>query len=379
MMERGQDKELAILTDPAGKSSMSKAAHLHQEATPAARYYAFSRFLRERFGRKVFRVTIDAGFTCPNVDGSVAFGGCVYCDNRSFSPNRRLPRASVREQVSRGIGILQRRYRADRFLAYFQAATNTYAPLEKLRRLYDEALENPQVVGLAIGTRPDCVPDPILDLIQDYARDRYVCLELGLQTIHDRSLDWMNRGHHFDVFVDAVRRCQDRGFDLCAHVILGLPGETHDDMLATAEALAALPVQAVKVHNLHVVRDTPLADMYAKGEARLLERDEYVQVVCDFLERLPPGMVIQRLSGDAPPDYLIAPKWCLDKPALLSAIRAELERRDSWQGFRYSAPQSKGIEPLATDSRRALPIVPAGSDSSSATAAPGAMLSRPNQ
>jgi hypothetical protein len=249
--------------------------------------------------------------------------------------------------------------------------------LEKLRRLYDEALENPQVVGLAIGTRPDCVPDPILDLIQDYARDRYVCLELGLQTIHDRSLDWMNRGHHFDVFVDAVRRCQDRGFDLCAHVILGLPGETHDDMLATAEALAALPVQAVKIHNLHVVRDTPLADMYAKGQARLLERDEYVQVVCDFLERLPPGMVIQRLSGDAPPDYLVAPKWCLDKPALLSAIRTELERRDSCQGFRYSPPDSSGIEPLATASRRPLPLVPAGSDLSGATAAPGAMLSRP--
>jgi radical SAM protein (TIGR01212 family) len=327
---------------------------------PPARYYAFSRFLRERFGRKIFRVTIDAGFTCPNVDGSVAVGGCVYCDNRSFSPNRRLPRASIREQVSRGIAILQRRYQADRFLAYFQAATNTYAPPEKLRRLYDEALENPQVIGLAVGTRPDCVPDPVLDLIQDYACNRYVCLELGLQTIHDRSLDWMNRGHHFDAFVDAVRRCQGRGFDLCAHVILGLPGETRDDMLATAEALAALPVHAVKIHNLHVVRDTPLADMYAKGQAHVLERAEYVQVVCDFLERLPPGMVIQRLSGDAPPDYLVAPKWCLDKPALLSAIRAELECRDSWQGSRYSPPRTERMEPLTTDRRRPLPLAPPG-------------------
>jgi radical SAM protein (TIGR01212 family) len=314
---------------------MSSAAVLPALFTTERRYYAFSQFLRQRFGTKVYRVTVDGGFTCPNVDGTVAVGGCVYCDNRSFSPNRRLPRTPIREQVRRGVTILQKRYGADRFLAYFQAATNTYAPVEKLRRLYDEALDHPQVVGLAIGTRPDCVPEPILELIQGYARDRYVCLELGLQTIHDRSLDWMNRGHHYDAFVDAVHRCQGRGLDLCAHVILGLPGESVADMLATADALAALPVQAVKIHNLHVVRNTPLEDMYRAGTVRMMERDEYVQVVGDFLERLPPHMVIQRLNGDAPPDYLVAPSWCLDKPGLLRAIRAELERRDSWQGKKW--------------------------------------------
>jgi radical SAM protein (TIGR01212 family) len=299
---------------------------------PERRYYAFSRFLRERFGTKVYRVTVDAGFTCPNVDGTVTVGGCVYCDNRSFSPNRRLPRTTIREQVRRGIAILHERYRADRFLAYFQAATNTYAPVARLRRLYDEALDHPQIVGLAVGTRPDCVPDDVLDLLQRYARDRYVCLELGLQSMHGRSLDWMNRGHHFGAFVDAVRRCQGRGLDLCAHVILGLPGETPADMLATADALAALPVNGVKIHNLHVVRDTPLESMYRAGTVRMLEMPEYVQVVCDFLERLPPSMVIHRLNGEAPPDYLVAPTWCLDKPALLHAIHTELERRDSWQG-----------------------------------------------
>jgi radical SAM protein (TIGR01212 family) len=296
------------------------------------RYRAFSHFLRQRFGTKVQRVTIDAGFTCPNVDGTVAVGGCVYCDNRSFSPNRRLPRMTVAQQVERGIALLQKRYGVDRFIAYFQAATNTYAPIEKLRRLYDEALRHPQVVGLAIGTRPDRVPGPVLDLLEGYARECYVCLELGLQTIHDRSLDWMNRGHHHDAFVDAVRRCQRRGLDLCAHVILGLPGESHADMMATADALAALPVNAVKIHNLHVVPDTPLADDYRAGRVTLFDREEYVTIVCDFLERLRPDMVIQRLSGDAPPDYLVAPQWCLDKPALLRAIEAELERRDSWQG-----------------------------------------------
>jgi radical SAM protein (TIGR01212 family) len=300
--------------------------------TAECRYYPFRRYLHERFGARVHRVTVDAGFTCPNVDGTVAVGGCVYCDNRSFSPNRRLPRATIREQVRRGIEYLEGRYGADRFIAYFQAATNTYADPEKLRRLYDEALDHPQVVGLAIGTRPDCVPDPVLDLVERYARDRYVCLELGLQTIHDRSLDWMNRGHHFDAFVDAVRRCQGRGLDLCAHVILGLPGESHTDMLATAETLAALPVQGVKIHNLHVVRDTPLERMYRDGRVRPFERGEYVAVVCDFLERLRPDMVVHRLSGDAPPDYLVAPLWCLDKQGLLFAIREELSRRDTWQG-----------------------------------------------
>src|SRR5262249_754813 len=273
------------------------------------RYYAFSRFLRERFGTKVYRVTIDAGFTCPNVDGTVAVGGCVYCDNRSFSPNRRLPRVGIRDQLERGITALEQRYGADPFIAYFQAATNTYAPVPRLRSLYDQALQHPQIIGLAIGTRPDSVPNDVLDLIEGYARERYVCLELGLQSMHNRSLDWMNRGHHFDAFIDAVHRGQGRGFDVCAHVILGLPQEPREDMLATADALAALPIQAVKIHNLHVVRDTPLEKMYRAGEVRMFERDEYVSILCDFLERLPPEMVMHRLSGDAPPDYLVAPLW----------------------------------------------------------------------
>ena len=321
--------------------------------TAERRYYPFSRFLREKFGCRVYRVTVDAGFTCPNVDGSVAVGGCVYCDNRSFSPNRRLPRTPVREQVRRGVSILQRRYRADHFLAYFQAATNTYASVERLRRLYDEALDHQQIVGLAVGTRPDCMPDPVLDLLEGYARDRYVLLELGLQTIHDRSLDWMNRGHHFDAFSDAVQRCQGRGLDLCAHVILGLPGETHADMLATADALAAMPINGVKIHNLHVVHDTPLETMYREGSALMMELAEYVQVVCDFLERLPPTMVIHRLSGDAPPDYLVAPLWCADKPVLLRAIQEELKRRESWQGMRCSGVGCAGI----SRRRVALPLV----------------------
>jgi uncharacterized protein len=325
-------------------------------AQPARRYRSLATYLRERFGQRIRSVTIDAGFTCPNVDGTVTTGGCVYCDNRSFSPNRRLPRATIAEQVNRGIAILSRRYGAERFIAYFQAGTNTHAPVDKLRRLYDEAWAHPSIVGLAVGTRPDSVPDEVLDLLQEYARTRPVWLELGLQTIHDRSLDWMNRGHHFDAFLDAVHRCQGRGLELCAHVILGLPGESHDDMLATADALARLPVGAVKIHNLHVVKDTPLERLYRRGEAVMMERDEYVGLVCDFLERLPADRVIHRLSGDAPPDYLVAPLWCLDKPALLRAIDEEMRRRDGWQGKKCKAPNGPTLGPLAPR-RVGLPVV----------------------
>lgn len=305
------------------------------------RYRALSSHLRERFGAAVRSVTVDAGFTCPNVDGTVTTGGCVYCDNRSFSPNRRLPRTTITAQLDRGIAILSKRFGAERFIAYFQAGTNTHGSLDKLRRCYDEALAHPRILGLAIGTRPDSVPDEVLDLLQDYARRVPVCLELGLQTIHDRSLDWMNRGHHVDVFYDAVSRCQGRGLELCAHVILGLPGESRDDMLATADILGGLPLDGVKIHNLYVVKDTPLEGMYRRGEVELLTLEGYVTLVCDFLERLSPHQVIHRLSGDAPKDYFVAPEWSLDKAALLRAIDLELKQRDSWQGKRWTNQQPR--------------------------------------
>lgn len=299
------------------------------------RYYAYNFYLRRRFGRRVQKVSVDAGFTCPNVDGTVAVGGCTFCDNRSFSPSRRLPRQSIAEQIDEGIRRLKRRYDCDDFFAYFQPATNTYGPLEKLRRVYTEALAHPQVVGLAIGTRPDCVPNETLDLIEEFARQHYVSVEYGLQTIHDRSLDWMNRGHHYEVFPDAVARSQNRGFEICVHMILGLPGESADDMRDSARELARHPIDAVKLHNLYAVRDTPLADQVARGEVRLLDLDEYVQALVDFLELLPPHVIVERISGDAPPNYFVGPAWCRDKPAVKIAIEQELLRRDTWQGKRY--------------------------------------------
>lgn len=290
------------------------------------------------------KVSLDGGFTCPNVDGTVAVGGCVFCDNRSFSPSRRVRRTEIVRQLDLGISKLRRRFDARKFLAYFQPGTNTYAPAERLRDLYEAALEHPQVVGLAVGTRPDCLPEEVLSLLEELARRTYVSLELGLQTMHDRSLAWMNRGHGHAAFVEAVERCRNRGFELGAHVILGIPGESPADMRATAREVARLGLDSVKLHNLYVVEGTPLAGWYRAGEVRLPTREEYVCAVVDFLELLPPECVIERTSGEAPPAYFIAPRWCLDKAGLRAAIEAELHARDSWQGKRHAEAAPAGDE-----------------------------------
>lgn len=296
------------------------------------RYYAYGFHLRQRYGQRVQKVSIDAGFTCPNVDGTVAVGGCVFCDNRSFSPSRRLPRTSIHGQIDEGIFRLKRRYRVDQFIAYFQPATNTYAPVDRLRPLYEQAVSHADVIGLAIGTRPDCVPEEVLDLLTEFAGRYPLSVEYGMQTMHDRSLEWMNRGHGHDAFVDAVQRSRGRGFEICAHVMLGLPGESAEDMLNTACELARLRIDAVKIHNLYAVKDTPLADQVASGEVQLMERADYVRTVVDFLERLPSRYIVERISGDAPPDYFVGPTWCLDKPSVKQAIENEFLRRDTWQG-----------------------------------------------
>jgi uncharacterized protein len=312
------------------------------------RYHHYSYFLRGKFGRRIQKVSVDGGFTCPNVDGTVAIGGCVFCDNRSFSPSRRTRRKSIPEQIDEGIRRLRLRYDCESFLAYFQPATNTYAPVATLRPLYEAALAHPQVVGLAIGTRPDCVPDPVLDLLGELAGRNYLSVEYGLQTIHDRSLDWMNRGHHHDALLDAVERSRGRGFEICAHVMLGLPGETHADMLATAREIARLDLDAVKIHNLYAVRGTPLADDVAAGKVRLIERDAYLAVLVDFLELLPPRCVVERISGEAPPDYFLGPAWCVDKPSVRAALDALLAHRDTWQGRMWNAAaQGNGGYPTA--------------------------------
>lgn len=302
------------------------------------RYYSRGFYCRQRFGRSVWKVSLDAGCTCPNRDGVLATGGCIFCDPESFSPSRRRQLVSLSAQLEEGIGRLRARHaEADCFVAYFQPASNTYGPLDRLRGLYEEALVHPGVVGLAIGTRPDCAGDAILDLLAELSARTWVTIEYGLQTSHDRTLDWLGRGHHVDAFINAAERSRRRGIEIGAHVILGLPGESPADMLATARLVGQAGVGSVKLHNLYAVRNTRLAELLAVGQLRLPEREEYVGYVADFIEALPSDCVIDRLSGDAPSQYFVAPQWCLDKAAVRAAVMAELVRRDTWQGKKLGA------------------------------------------
>lgn len=301
-----------------------------------AHFNAYGAALRRRFGGRVQRVSIDAGFTCPNVDGTLAKGGCVFCDNRSFSPSRRVRLKSVIRQLEDGMRTVRERYGKVRgFIAYFQPATNTYAPVEQLEELFTAAARHEGVVGLAIGTRPDCVPDEVLELIDSLASERYVSLEYGMQTIHQAGLDWMNRAHGHASMVDAMHRSRGRNFETCAHVILGVPGETHQHMMETADEVARLAPGAIKLHNLYAVRDTPLGDSVLAGEIELMEREDYIRAVVDFLEKMPPEMIVERVSGEAPSGFLIGPAWCREKSSLRSAIEAEFLHRGTRQGSRY--------------------------------------------
>ncbi|MBN1909713.1 MAG: TIGR01212 family radical SAM protein [Pirellulales bacterium] len=296
------------------------------------RYFRQSHFFRRRFGHRVHKVSVDAGFDCPNRDGTLGQGGCLFCNPASFSPSRRREAGPISHQIRTAAGLLRERFRAERFIAYFQPATNTYSPVARLRAVFVEALAQPDVVGLAVGTRPDCVSDEAIDLLAELARRTWVSLELGLQSIHERSLRWLRRGHGYEGFAELVGRCRERGVYVGAHVILGLPGESADDMNATADELARLRVDSVKLHQLYAVRETPLAEMVAAGQVTLLEQDQYVAHVVDFLERLPAECVIERLCGDAPAEYLVAPAWSADKRAVVAAVEAEFARRDTWQG-----------------------------------------------
>jgi radical SAM protein (TIGR01212 family) len=300
------------------------------------RYFSYSKYLRELFKERVFRITVDAGFTCPNRDGSKGRGGCVYCYCGSeYRPEKRL--LSVREQIREGIERVGRRYGAKKFLVYFQAYTNTYAPIEELKPLYDVIKEFKEVVGLIVGTRPDCVPDEVLKLLNSYTQDYLVWLELGLESSHFKSLRFMKRGHGVSDFIDAALRVKRfPKINLCAHTILGLPTEDWEDMMETADFLASLKIDGVKIHPLHVIRGTELERIYRESPFKTLELEEYAKLVVDFIERLPESVVIQRITGEAPKELLLAPSWCTqsEKPKVIEAIRGEFERRDTRQGAR---------------------------------------------
>jgi radical SAM protein (TIGR01212 family) len=295
-------------------------------------YYDLNSYLRNIFGCRVQKISLDAGLTCPNRDGRISTGGCIYCNSRGSGTGASRQGLSITEQIMRGKEFLRRRYKAQKFIAYFQSFSNTYGPYEKLKGLYQEALAIDDIVGLSIGTRPDCVDESVLTLLERYAKDYLVWIEYGLQSIHDRTLAVINRGHDVKCFRRAVDKTRGRGIKICAHVILGLPFEDRHDMFATAKAVAAMGIDGIKIHLLYVVKGTRMEKLYLEGEYRCLEQEEYVNLVCDFLELLPPDMVIQRLTGDPHPDELTAPEWSLRKNETLSLIKKILAERDSWQG-----------------------------------------------
>ncbi|WP_022847646.1 TIGR01212 family radical SAM protein [Desulfurobacterium sp. TC5-1] len=304
-----------------------------------ARFRTFSSYLKSIFGERVYRVTVDAGFTCPNRDGIKGTEGCIYCYAGSeYDPSKRT--LSVREQISIGIERIGRRYKAKKFLVYFQAFTNTYAPVERLKSIYDEIKNFPEVVGLIVGTRPDAVSKEILELINSYTDNYLVWIEYGLESPHFKSLQWMKRGHGFSDFLNAYLMTKKyEKIKVCSHVILGIPGETREEMLETADILGALKVNGVKIHPLHIIKNTPLAGLYEKSPFPLLSEEEYVDLVIDFIERLHPDTVVQRITGEAPSELLIAPCYCdkREKNRLIQRIRNRFVERDTYQGraFRF--------------------------------------------
>ncbi|HKA33808.1 MAG TPA: TIGR01212 family radical SAM protein [Candidatus Binatia bacterium] len=307
------------------------------------RYNGLNRALKDTFNARVHKVGIRMDFTCPNRDGTVAVGGCIYCNNASHTPQGFRAGASVTEQLAQGTAALRRRHRAEKFIAYFQSYSNTYGPPERLSRLYREALAFPGVAGLAVSTRPDCVPDDVLDLLAELSRETHLWLEMGLESMHDKTLRWVNRGHDLNDFIDAVARAKARGLGVCAHLILGFPDETRDEMLEAAALFDALGVDGVKLHNLHVIRHTALAEMYLREPFPLMSREEYADLVVDFLERLSPDILIHRLSGETYRALTVAPEWSIDKIGTHNAIQRALEARDAWQGRLFNDASSPAL------------------------------------
>ena len=305
---------------------------------PQLHINSYGGYLRRRFGVKVSKVNVDAGFTCPNRDGSKGTGGCIYCNNVSFSPKGTQAAVPLEEQMAAGMAYHRIRLGSEKFIIYFQKYTNTYGSVELLSDLYRRALDHPDVIGISVGTRPDSLSDQALDLLTEIARTKYVCLELGLQSMDDAILSRINRGHTLEDFISAVSRASGRNIDLCAHLIYGFPGESAAEFLKTADLMAGLPIDSLKLHQLHAVEGTGLADLYHSGEFLPLTLEAYITTIADFLELLPSRIAIQRLYGSAPLEISVAPRWGLKNNQMWYAIVNELTRRGSWQGCRAGNP-----------------------------------------
>ena len=297
------------------------------------RYNQFSAYLKNRFGAKVYKITIDAGFSCPNRDGTISSGGCIFCDDTGSFSQAHSNLLTIEQQVEQGVQTLSKRFKAEKFMSYFQAYTNTYKPVNELEKIYKASLTHPDVVGISIGTRPDCVDDDKLNLISDISKDYYTWLEYGLQSSHNHTLKRINRGHDYECFLRAYEKTKERGINVCVHVIFGL-WESRDEILQTAQRLAELKIDGIKIHMLCALEGTKLAQMYANKEIDFMSEDEYVSLVCDFLEILPKTTTIHRLAGNGYRKSLIAPRWLGAKLDCLNKIDREFIKRNSYQGIR---------------------------------------------
>ncbi len=300
---------------------------------PVKLYRSYNDYLRERYGERVHKVSIDAGFTCPNRDGTKAVGGCIYCNNDSFNFSKKT---NVAEQLSAGIERARRRYGAKKFIAYFQAYTNTYGPVQTLYDVYSTIHPFPEIVGLSIGTRPVCAPDEVLKMIQTFTASHEVWIEYGLESSNDETLRRINRAHTYAEFKDAVLRTTGRGIHIATHIIVGFPWESEGMVYQTASDIASLPVDAIKIHNLHIVRGTALEKMYERARFELITMQDYAKWTARILELLPPEMIVLRLSAECPADLLVAPEWCNEKKSIVSLISDELQQRNSFQGKEWS-------------------------------------------
>lgn len=304
------------------------------------RFHTWNFEMRREFGTKVFKVMLDAGFTCPNRDGKkIAAGGCTFCSARGSGDFAGSRRDDLVTQFNKIRDLQhQKKWPEAKYIGYFQAYTNTYAPVEELKEYYEAILKQPGVVGLSIATRPDCLPDDVVEYLAELNKRTYLWVEMGLQTIHEKTSTLINRAHDTQCYIDAVAKLRKHNIRTCAHIIYGLPCETHEMMMETGKAVAQMDVQGIKIHLLHLMRKTPMVKQYEAGLLRFLEKDEYVKLIVDTLEILPPEMIVHRLTGDAPRDLLIGPMWSLKKKwEVLNAFDAELKRRDSWQGKFWQA------------------------------------------
>ena len=306
-----------------------------------SRYTDFSTWLGAVFPFKVQKISLNAGFTCPNRDGTVGYGGCTYCNNQTFNPAYCRTEKSVTEQLEEGKQFFARKYPDMKYLAYFQAYTNTYGELQELKRKYEEALQVPGVVGIVIGTRPDCMPPDLLDYLTELNEKTFVLVEYGVESADNTTLKRINRGHTFEVAEEAIRRTAERGIRVGAHIILGLPGETREMLIRQAETLSALPLTTLKLHQLQLIKGTRMASEYTERpeDFHLYTADEYIDLVIDYVEHLRPDLVLERFVSQSPRELLIAPDWGLKNHEFTDKVKKRMRERDAWQGKKYNSPQ----------------------------------------